>query len=184
MRLTKIVTRKGDDGTTSLDGRHRISKENKRIEAIGDIDELNSVIGMVLASDLTLQVIRDALFHIQQDLFDLGGELCLPDRPAITAEKILRLESWITEWNETLPPLKEFILPGGNLASATCHLARTICRRAERHLVALHAEEPLSPDILRYINRLSDLLFVGARAIVKEISGDEKMWDHERNIKS
>jgi len=184
MRLTKIVTRKGDDGTTSLDGRHRISKDNRRIEAIGDIDELNSVIGMVLTSNLTVLAIRDALLQIQQDLFDLGGELCLPDRPAVTSEKILRLESWINTWNENLPPLKEFILPGGNLAAATCHLARTVCRRAERRLVALHSEETLSLDILRYINRLSDLLFVGARVIVKETKEEELMWEHEKNKKS
>jgi cob(I)alamin adenosyltransferase len=180
MRLTKIVTRKGDDGTTSLDGRHRISKDTARIEAIGEIDELNSVIGMVLTSEPAIIAIRNALLKVQQDLFDLGGELCLPDRPAITTDKILRLENWVNEWNNTLPPLKEFILPGGNLASATCHLARTVCRRAERRLVTLHSQDTLSADLLRYINRLSDMLFVAARVIAGTTSSEEAMWEHSK----
>ncbi len=178
-RLTKIYTRKGDDGTTSLDTRNRIAKNAARIEAIGDIDELNSVIGMVIAFDQQSKI-SHALHPIQQTLFDLGGELALPDRIAIHAEKTTELEQWIDEWNAMLPPLKEFILPGGTPASATCHLARTVCRRAERSLVTLQEKEKINSEMLRYINRLSDVLFVAARILAKEAGEKEILWDHEK----
>jgi cob(I)alamin adenosyltransferase len=179
-RLSKIYTRKGDDGTTSLDAKNRIPKNNIRIEAMGTIDELNSAIGMVLAFNVETLNVETALKQIQQDLFDLGGELCPPHRIVITSEKVSQLEHWLDEWNETLPPLKEFILPGGNPKSATCHLARTICRRAERDLVSLNESEPLNPEIIRYVNRLSDVLFVAARVLARETHSEEVMWQHER----
>lgn len=179
-RLSKIYTRKGDDGTTSLDSHHRIPKDSIRIEVIGTVDELNSVIGMVLSFNVETQEIQDSLKQIQQDLFNLGGELCPPHHLVITSEKVSQLEHWLDEWNAKLPPLKEFILPGGNPKSATCHLARTVCRRTERSLVTLNSQESLNPDILRYINRLSDVLFVAARLLGKETKSEEILWEHER----
>lgn len=179
-RLSKIYTRKGDDGSTSLDARNRISKNSIRVEVMGTIDELNSVIGLILAFGIKTESVRDALTTIQQSLFNLGGELCPPYREAITQENISQLENWIDEWNETLPPLKEFILPGGNPASATCHLARTVCRRAERNIVTLKNAESISSALLQYINRLSDVLFVAARIVAKETKSEEILWEHEK----
>lgn len=177
-RLSKIYTRKGDDGTTSLDARNRISKDSIRVEALGTIDELNSTIGLMLAFPMEDDSIQTVFTQVQQDLFFLGGELCPPYHPAITPEKISALEQQLDHWNADLPPLKEFILPGGSPASAACHLARTTCRRAERCLVTLHQEEKMNPDILKYINRLSDLLFVAARILQKEAHQPEVMWEH------
>lgn len=179
-RLTKIYTRKGDDGSTSLDARNRIPKDAVRIEVMGTLDELNSMIGMVLAFGIKTKEIKAALTQIQHHLFDLGGELCPPHHKVITPEMVSQLELWLDEWNATLPPLKEFILPGGNPESAACHLARTICRRAERCLVTLHTQEPVNPEMLRYINRLSDVLFVAARMLMKETESKESMWKHEQ----
>lgn len=179
-RLSKIVTRKGDDGTTSLDAKTRIPKNTIRVETIGTLDELNSAIGLVLAFHVDTISIENAFKQIQQDLFNLGGELCPPYHLVITPEKVPQLEHWLDEWNETLPPLKEFILPGGNPKSATCHLARTICRRAERCLVSLNECEPLNPEIIRYVNRLSDVLFVAARVLARETHSEEVLWEHER----
>jgi cob(I)alamin adenosyltransferase len=175
-RLTKIYTRTGDKGTTSLDGKTRLLKNALRIEAVGTIDELNCTIGLVVTQPIIPQEIQAFLTQVQHELFDLGGELCPPHRVAITSEHVLRLEQIIDHWNADLPPLKEFILPRGTPAAATCHLARAVCRRAERCLVALAQEETLSEEILRYINRLSDVLFVGARMLGK----DEILWDHDR----
>lgn len=180
-RLTKIYTRKGDDGTTSLDAKNRIAKNSPQVEAVGTIDELNSALGMVLAFNIATPSIEKAFMQIQQDLFDLGGELCPPHRVAITPEKITQLENWLDEWNDALPPLKEFILPGGNPKSASCHLARTICRRAERCLVTLNQDEEMNPDLMRYVNRLSDLLFVAARVLARETDNTEILWQHDRN---
>lgn len=180
-RLSKIYTKKGDDGSTSLDAHQRIPKNHSRIEAIGTIDELNSAIGMVLALGIKTSSIQTAFTNIQQELFNLGGELSLPQHIVMTPEKVNQLEHWLDEWNETLPPLKEFILPGGNPTSAACHLARTICRRAERCLVTLKNEEEYNPEILRYINRLSDVLFVAARVLAQENGSKEVLWEHERN---
>lgn len=178
-RLSKITTRTGDDGKTSL-GKGRLSKDHSRIEALGSLDELNSVIGMVVAHEPKNQEITSTLKQVQQDLFDLGGELCPPYREAVTDEKLAFLDEKISRWNADLPPLKEFILPGGNIKSATCHLARTICRRSERNLVTLHLDENLNPNILRYMNRLSDVLFIAARLLARETENPEELWQHER----
>lgn len=178
-RLSKIVTKTGDDGTTQLEPGKRIPKNHMRIQALGDIDELNSALGIVLACNISYKEIHTTLQHIQHDLFYLGGELCPPFRESITAKNVLALEEMISTYNNTLPPLIEFILPGGNLASSHCHLARTICRRAERSLVALHHDEGLSKIILQYINRLSDLLFVFARVLARETSTEEIQWENK-----
>lgn len=182
-RLTKITTRTGDDGKTQLGDGQRIPKFNTRIEAIGTLDELNSAIGIVIAHKPADPTISVCLKQVQQDLFNLGGELCPPHKVAINSEKILHLEEITKQWNASLPPLQEFILPGGNLKSASCHLARTICRRAERCIVKLHDEEALNLDIIRYINRLSDLLFVAARVLARETTDKEELWDHQRQPK-
>lgn len=180
-RLTKITTRTGDDGTTSLGaGPKRISKTDLHIEALGTLDELNSNVGWVIAMGIPYPEIQTALSQIQQDLFDLGGELCPPHHRTITAGFVERLDKWIAQWNATLPPLQEFLLPGGTPTSAACHIARTICRRAERCLVRLHEQEKLNPESLRYINRLSDVLFIAARVIAREAHCEEVVWAHKR----
>lgn len=179
-RLSKIYTRKGDDGTTSLDAKQRLLKNHLRIEVIGTLDELNSAIGLVLSCDVSLKDVKKVLTQVQHDLFNLGGELCPPYRVVMSEDKITALENQIDTWNEILPPLTEFILPGGNVASATCHLARAICRRAERCLVALLQEETVNADVLKYLNRLSDLLFVAARILSRETTKEELLWDHQR----
>ncbi|OGT59792.1 MAG: ATP:cob(I)alamin adenosyltransferase [Gammaproteobacteria bacterium RIFCSPHIGHO2_12_FULL_43_28] len=179
-RLTKIYTRKGDDGYTSLRD-ERLPKDDLLVEAIGTIDELNANIGFTLALSIENTDIINALTQIQHDLFDLGGELHLPQHPIIHADKVKQLETTLDQWNSTLAPLKEFILPGGNLKAAACHMARTVCRRAERTLVKLHRQTPLSnTEILRYLNRLSDVLFVAARMLAKESNAKEVLWEHER----
>lgn len=180
-RLSRITTRSGDDGKTNLGTKDRLSKSHIRIETLGTLDELNSCIGLLLAHDPEIQAITQALKQVQQDLFDAGGELCPPYRQAIHAEKIAKLDSLITEWNANLPPLTEFILPGGNLKAASCHLARTICRRAERCMVTLHESEAVNPDMLRYLNRLSDLLFIAARMLARETETKEELWEHNRH---
>lgn len=179
-RLSKIYTRTGDDGKTQLGDGIRIFKNHLRFEVLGTLDELNSVIGMILAFSPKNKSVITCLTQVQNDLFNLSGELCPPYRQVITAEKTVDLEKIIDEWNGNLPPLKEFILPGGNPPSATCHLARTICRRAERITVALHQQEKMNDEILRYLNRLSDLLFVAARILARETQQDEAMWQHVR----
>lgn len=179
-RLSKIYTRKGDSGYTTL-GDKPISKDDFLVEAVGTVDELNSHIGMITAFNIQHSDIEACLTHIQHDLFDLGGELHLPQHIAITADKTTRLEELLDQYNATLPPLKEFLLPRGNPAAAACHIARTVCRRAERSLVRLHRQVALSnPEIIRYINRLSDLLFVIARLLAKEGNVNEQLWDHEK----
>jgi len=180
-RLTKIYTKTGDDGKTSLEVGKRILKSHIRLETIGTVDELNSFIGFILAHNFNDQSVRNCLTKIQQELFNLGGELCPPYYPAITDEKIIELEKIIDTWNASLPPLKEFIMPGGNMKSAACHMARTVCRRAERCAVALHTEETLRSEILKYLNRLSDVLFVAARVLAHEAHSEEVLWDHTRN---
>jgi cob(I)alamin adenosyltransferase len=141
---------------------------------------LNSTIGLVLAHNPDTDSICVMLDTVQQELFNVGGELCPPYYTVITPEKVTALEECIDDWNATLPPLKEFILPGGNLQAAACHLARTICRRAERCAVTLHQIETFNPEILRYLNRLSDALFVAARLLAKETGSKEALWDHDR----
>ena len=178
-RLSKIYTRTGDDGTTGLGDGTRVAKDDARVEAYGTLDELNSVMGLLLAEDLPPDV-ASALQPIQHELFDLGSEFCLPAYKAITVEHVQRLENTLDKFNESLPPLKEFILPGGSRAAAVCHLARTVCRRAERRAWTLHTQHPQNPESIKYLNRLSDLLFVLARVIARENSGSEVLWKHER----
>jgi cob(I)alamin adenosyltransferase len=178
-RLTKIVTRTGDDGTTGLGDGSRTVKDSARVRALGDIDELNSAIGVVLAEEIPPGV-RAALAAVQNDLFDLGGEICIPGRVSLEEAHVARLDAAVAELNGQLPPLREFVLPGGVRAAAAAHLARTVGRRAERSLVALHQAERVSPTSLQYLNRLSDLLFIAARAINRAAGGAEPVWNHEK----
>jgi cob(I)alamin adenosyltransferase len=177
-RLSKIYTRTGDDGTTGLGDGARVAKDSARMEAIGNVDELNCVIGLLLASDPPPEMCG-CLTDVQHDLFDLGGELSIPGHTLIRPERISTLEQVLDHFNSGLPPLKEFILPGGNRAAAVCHLARAVCRRAERGVVHLSRDEPVSDEARRYLNRLSDLLFVLAR-VAARASGAEVMWQRER----
>jgi cob(I)alamin adenosyltransferase len=179
-RLSRIYTRTGDDGTTGLGDGQRVRKDHARVEAYGTVDEANSAIGMVLGvSGLPDAIIR-CLTEIQHDLFDLGGELCIPGTQAIKAEQITRLENELDGLNDPLPALKDFILPGGGPAAAACHLARTIVRRAERRVWTLAASEAVNPEVPKYLNRLSDLLFVIARVLARHESGFEVLWRHDR----
>lgn len=179
-RLSKIYTKTGDDGTTGLGDGSRVSKDSLRVEAYGTVDEANSAIGMILANDSVATDIRRCLTEVQHDLFDLGGELCIPGYEAIQDGFVDRLERELDRLNADLPPLKDFILPGGGHATAACHLARTIVRRAERRVSTLRAEEPVRDQPLRYLNRLSDLLFVIARVLARAESGQEVIWDRDR----
>jgi cob(I)alamin adenosyltransferase len=179
-RLSKIYTRTGDDGTTGLGDGSRTSKTSARVEAYGTVDEANSSIGVVLSHESVSEPIRTALIDVQHDLFELGGELCIPGHAAIFEAHIEKLEATLDRFNEDLPPLKDFILPGGSPAAAACHLARTIVRRAERRSAALAAEEKLRPHALRYLNRLSDLLFVFARVLSRLEDGEEVLWSRDR----
>jgi cob(I)alamin adenosyltransferase len=179
-RLSKIYTRTGDDGTTGLGDGSRVPKDDPRVEAYGCVDECNSAIGVVLAVAGLSDDIRELLTGVQHELFDLGGELCIPGHRAIQAEQVLALEQALDRFNERLPPLKEFILPGGGTAAAACHLARAICRRAERRAWTLARVETVAPEPLQYLNRLSDLLFVLARVLARQESGSEVLWKHAR----
>lgn len=179
-RLSKIYTRTGDDGTTGLGDGSRISKDSLRVEAFGTVDELNSAIGVVVALTDDAEV-RQCLTTVQHDLFDLGGELCIPGTELIAAAHVERLERELDGFNAGLKPLKEFILPGGDAAAANCHLARTISRRAERRVVSLAAQEPVSENARHYLNRLSDLLFVVARRLASASDGGEILWDRDRH---
>lgn len=179
-RLSKIYTRTGDDGTTALGDGSRVAKDALRVEAYGTVDEANSAIGVVLACDVVSEDIRSCLMDVQHDLFELGGELCIPGHSAIDDEFIARLEQQLDAFNADLPPLKDFILPGGGEAAAACHLARTIVRRAERRVFTLAANETIRPEALRYLNRLSDLLFVVARVLSRLEDGQEVLWQRER----
>lgn len=178
-RLTTITTRTGDDGTTGLGDGTRIDKSSVRITVIGNIDELNCLLGVLIASDVT-DDIAGYLLNIQHRLFDIGGELATPGNSVIDPEYIERLEELIVTYNEDLPPLKEFILPGGGMPGAICHFARSVCRRAERNLVNMARTEYLNPHTLSYINRLSDLLFIFARTLTRKKGGKEVLWDKER----
>jgi cob(I)alamin adenosyltransferase len=176
-RLSKIYTRTGDDGTTGLGDGSRVEKDNLRVETFGTVDELNSVIGLVLASGIK-DLVRDCLTRTQHELFDLGGELCMPGHTLIPEICVDQLEADLDFFNEDLPPLKDFILPGGSEPAARCHLARTVCRRAERLMVSLARVEDINEVSLRYLNRLSDLLFVIARVLARENGGSEVLWVH------
>ncbi len=179
-RLSKIYTRTGDDGTTGLGDGSRTSKDSARVEAYGTVDEANSAIGLVLAGDAVPDKVRECLTEVQHDLFELGGELCIPGHAAITQTFIDRLEADLDGFNADLPRLKEFILPGGGRSAAACHLARTIVRRAERRVITLAESETVRPESIRYLNRLSDLLFVVARVLARAESGQEVLWNRDR----
>jgi cob(I)alamin adenosyltransferase len=174
-RLSKIYTRTGDDGTTGLGDGTRTPKEGVRVEAYGSVDETNSAIGVVLAQELP-EGVRECLTQVQHELFDLGGELCIPGHRMIDAAQVARLELKLDGFNEDLPPLQDFILPGGGMAAAACHLARAICRRAERRCWSLSRVEQVEPESLKYLNRLSDLLFVIARVLARRHQGEEVLW--------
>ena len=175
-RLSKIYTRTGDDGTTGLGDGSRVPKTHARIEAYGTVDEANSAIGVILAVPNLPPGVAEALTQIQHELFDLGGELAVPGYRAIQDSHIDQLEQCLDRFNEPLPPLKEFILPGGGPAAAACHVARAITRRAERNAWALAQSETVAPEVTRYLNRLSDLLFVVARVLARHENGQEVLW--------
>jgi len=174
-RLSKIVTRTGDAGTTGLGDGSRTTKDSLRIDAMGEVDELNSSLGVLLCEDLPHSV-QVALLDIQNDLFDLGGELCLPGMEVMKDVQVARLEELAEEFNANLPMLKEFILPGGTRAAALAHLSRTVCRRAERAMVKLNTAEPVSDAARRYINRLSDLLFILGRVLNRAGGRGDVLW--------
>ncbi|HET7065571.1 MAG TPA: cob(I)yrinic acid a,c-diamide adenosyltransferase [Rudaea sp.] len=181
-RLSKIYTKTGDDGTTGLGDGTRVAKDSARVAAYGTVDELNSSIGIVLAQEIPAPI-REALTQIQHDLFDLGGELCIPGMTMVHDADVERLEQTLDGFNADLPPLKDFILPGGGMAAACCHLARTVCRRAEREVVTLSRSETVRPEAVRYLNRLSDLLFVLSRVLARASGHGEVLWQHERRKK-
>lgn len=175
-RLTRIYTRTGDGGTTGLADGQRVGKSDPRVVAYGAVDEANSAIGLVLAEERIPDGIRKSLTRIQHELFEAGAELSSPGQQILAAAHTERLEADLDALNADLPPLKEFILPGGNRAAAACHLARTICRRAERDAWALAGQAEVSEHLLRYLNRLSDYLFVAARALARVDGGTETLW--------
>lgn len=176
-RLSKIYTRTGDKGKTGLGDGSRVEKDNLRVEAFGTVDELNCAIGLLLATELPDSV-RNCLNRTQHELFDLGGELCMPGYTLIPDTYISALENNLDSFNEDLPPLKDFILPGGSEAAARCHLARTIARRAERRLISMSREQDVNEASIRYLNRFSDLLFVIARVLARHDGGAEVIWVH------
>jgi len=178
-RLSKIYTRTGDDGTTGLADGARVPKFDARVEAAGDVDETNSVIGLLLTEPGLIDAVAAPLRRIQHELFEVGAELALPGYRKIDAEHVRALEAELDGLNAALPPLEEFVLPGGNRAAAVCHVARTVCRRAERRACAAVQLHPLSPEVLRYLNRLSDLLFVMARRLAREGGAHEVLWRRE-----
>jgi cob(I)alamin adenosyltransferase len=182
-RLSKIYTRTGDDGTTGLGDGTRVRKDDPRVEAYGTADELNSAIGVLLAVPGLPEPVVACLTEVQHELFDLGGELCIPGHRVIQAQHVTRLEDTLDSFNDALPALKEFILPGGGPGAAACHLARTIARRAERRVWTLADTQPVAPEVLQYLNRLSDLLFVLARVIARHERGAEVLWRHDRSKK-
>ena len=179
-RLSKIATRTGDDGTTGLGDGSRTDKDALRVQAMGDVDELNSHIGVLLCEQLP-DDLRQELITIQHDLFDLGGELCIPGFTMIQEAQVLRLDELLAKYNETLPPLSEFILPGGSSAAAQAHICRTVCRRAERSIVSLGKAETLNPEPRQFVNRLSDLLFVVSRVLNRFAGGSDVLWEKGRN---
>ncbi len=178
-RLSKIYTRTGDDGSTGLGDGSRVGKDSARVCAYGTVDEANSCIGVVLAASVP-DDIRALLTTVQHQLFDLGGELCIPGHAAIMGEDVDALERQLDHYNEALPALKDFILPAGGEAAARCHLARTIVRRAERETVTLARHDAVRPEAIRYLNRLSDLLFVLARVLARADGQGEVLWSHDR----
>ncbi|HSD43712.1 MAG TPA: cob(I)yrinic acid a,c-diamide adenosyltransferase [Burkholderiales bacterium] len=179
-RLSKITTRTGDAGETGLADGSRVAKDSARIGALGEVDELNSVLGVLLAEEIPAAV-REALVGVQHDLFDLGGEMAIPGHAIIGDAHVTRLETLTERFNADLAPLKEFILPGGSRAAALAHLARTVCRRAERSVVALARAEEVASGARIYLNRLSDLLFVLGRVLNRAAGGSDVLWNRERD---
>jgi cob(I)alamin adenosyltransferase len=177
-RLTRIVTRTGDDGTTGLADGQRVAKHSPRIELCGAVDDLNCALGVLLTADDLPPALHARLTDCQHELFDLGGELAIPGTALIDDAAVARLEAAVTEMNADLPPLREFVLPGGGSSAAACHMARAICRRAERRGWSLAAVEAVNTASLRYLNRLSDLLFVAARVLARQ-AGAEVTWRRE-----
>lgn len=177
-RLSKLYTRTGDDGTTGLGNGTRIDKTDLRIEAMGDVDELNATIGLILTTDMD-EALNKVFTRVQHDLFNIGGELALPDQSILNEENVAKLEAQIDLYNEDLAPLKEFILPGGSTGAAYCHLARTVCRRAERTMIRLSRESNLNALSLQYLNRLSDLLFVACRVLNRAAGVQDIFWQHQ-----
>ena len=176
-RLSKIYTRTGDAGMTGLGDGTRVAKDSLRVHAMGEVDELNAVIGILLTESVSAKV-RDGLTIVQHDLFDIGGEICLPGHALLKAEKVTALERMLDAWNDALSPLKEFILPGGSKSAAYCHLARTVCRRAERAMYSLSKQEAVTEISLQYLNRLSDLLFVLCRVLNHEAGVADVLWNN------
>jgi len=175
-RLSKIYTRTGDDGTTGLGDGTRVAKDDPRVEAFGAIDELNSLLGLLRAHELP-PLIQAMLTTIQHELFDLGGELCVPDRAVLQDAQVARLEKSLDELNAPLAPLKEFVLPGGTNVAALAHVARAVCRRAERRVTTLARQRGVNPVSVRYLNRLSDLLFVLARSLNSQSGLPDVLWE-------
>ncbi len=178
-RLSKIYTKTGDKGETGLGDGSRIDKTASRVMAMGDVDELNSLIGVLIVQDISAEM-QDYLKDIQHVLFNLGGELSIPGAELVLDKHVQALESLIDEYNQDLPALKEFILPGGSQSAATCHLARTVCRRAERSVISLSKTDSINQQSQTYLNRLSDLLFVWARVIARQSGGTEVYWQKDR----
>lgn len=178
-RLTRIYTKTGDHGNTGLGDGSRVEKDHIRVEAFGTVDELNAAIGLLLSDEIP-EDIAEILTQVQHDLFDLGGELCIPGHALLKDERVEALERSLDFLNAELPALEEFILPGGTRSSAICHLTRTICRRAERRIVTLARKEQIGAVPIRYLNRLSDLLFVIARFLNKSSGQADVLWDRKR----
>jgi cob(I)alamin adenosyltransferase len=179
-RLSKIYTRTGDQGDTGLGDGARVRKDHARVEAYGTVDELNSTLGLLLTRELPEDV-NACLVEVQHRLFDLGGELSIPGHVMLKEASVMELEQTLDRLNADLAPLKEFILPGGTAAAAACHLARAVCRRAERRVVTLARDEAVNPVAIRYLNRLSDLLFVMARHLNRVAGVSDVLWRHERH---
>jgi cob(I)alamin adenosyltransferase len=182
-RLSKIATRTGDQGTTGLGDGSRTDKDSLRVHAMGDVDELNSQLGVLLCEDLP-DGLGAELLRIQHDLFDLGGELCIPGYQLIKESQVANLDALLEKYNPTLPPLQEFILPGGSRAAALAHVCRTVCRRAERMVVSLGKAEQIHPYPRQYLNRLSDLMFVLSRVLNRHAGGTDVLWQHEKTKKN
>ena len=178
-RLSKIATRTGDNGTTGLGDGSRTDKDSARIAALGDVDELNSFVGLLLCEPMPAEL-REELISIQHDLFYLGGELCIPGYQMITDVHVIRLDNLLQKYNADLPVLQEFILPAGSRAASIAHLCRTVCRRAERSIVTLGKAEAINEFPRQYVNRLSDLMFVLSRALNRFAGGTDVLWQHER----
>ena len=178
-RLSKIATRTGDDGSTGLGDGSRTAKDSARVQSLGDVDELNSFVGLLLCEELP-EGLREELVSIQHDLFDLGGELCIPGFQLIKDEHVGRLDALLAKYNADLPPLKDFILPAGSRAASLAHVCRTVCRRAERSIVALGRAETINAQPRQYVNRLSDLMFVLSRVLNRFAGGSDVLWENGR----